>query len=284
MDDDELKEILINIEKDIYKGKSFSKVFNVLGFGETTSVLEIKNEKFKDIVLKRVPFFKNKKECEDYIYLHNFYVSEIQRLGLRVAKTSLIPIQLNNKWSIYIVQEKFKKEDVLSEIIKKSSSEKVWEYVKKVLDLSQNIFRESINRKDGCNMGFDMQVENWVVDGDGLIYFDTATPLVKKNGKEQLNLNVFFRSVWWPIGFVAEKILSPFLLSDYYDFRKSALDMIANLYKEEMGDIIKDIIKKANSYMKNLEWANYRPFSLLEVKLYYKQNVFVWETYLKGKK
>ncbi|MCB1176337.1 MAG: hypothetical protein KDK36_02050, partial [Leptospiraceae bacterium] len=87
----------------------------------------------------------------------------------------------------------------------------------------------------------------------------------------------------------APKLLRPLLkkfflqdiLDRYYTFRLVAIDIIANLYKEQRADIIEDCLSFLNSYiLENVKFSQIEEITLKEIKSYYEEDKFIWKLFL----
>jgi hypothetical protein len=108
---------------------------------------------------------------------------------------------------------------------------------------------------------------------------------MQKDGQEQLDPELFLRSapsflVW---------ILRLFFLEDvmtrYYDFRRVAVDLIANFYKEQRSELIPELIHEVNSLLfpEGLK-GEVEPITLEEVRGYYREDALIWRFYLAFRK
>ncbi len=71
------------------------------------------------------------------------------------------------------------------------------------------------------------------------------------------------------------------VLDRYYDFHLVTVDLIANLYKEQRPDLIRDFIDTANSFfVHEASGIKIKPISENEVKSYYREDAFIWRLFL----
>ena len=150
-------------------------------------------------------------------------------------------------------------------------------------------------KQSRVQVAIDGQISNWAIAGfdpaqprlqdAALLYVDTSTPLFRVNGVEQLDTELFLRSgpsflVW---------ILRLFFLRDvvnrYYDFHLVAVDLVANFYKEQVPELIPEIIRVVNDFFTG-EAAPLavRPVTEKEVESYYRQDALIWRLYLAMRK
>jgi predicted AAA+ superfamily ATPase len=118
--------------------------------------------------------------------------------------------------------------------------------------------------------------------GVSLFYLDTSTPLMRKNGVEQLNTQLFLK----PAPPIMRWILKKFYLQDivdkYYDLRRVVLDLVANFYKEQKPEIIPDLIELTNQFFsENAVINDLIPLTSDEVKDYYGDDASTWKLYLR---
>ncbi|MCE5211520.1 MAG: DUF6206 family protein [Deltaproteobacteria bacterium] len=153
----------------------------------------------------------------------------------------------------------------------------------------------SNRERSSLTFGIDGQISNWaikdyqvgkpVTEETELFYIDTGTPLMRKEGVEQLNPELFLRStpsflVWLIRLFFLEEVMNR-----YYDFRKVTIDLITNFYKEQRPEYIPMLIAAANSFFAN-EGAPFgiAPITEKEIVSYYKEDAMIWRVYLAFRK
>jgi hypothetical protein len=144
-------------------------------------------------------------------------------------------------------------------------------------------------------VAIDGQVSNWAVKeysegmivnkGIPLLYLDTSTPLMRENGVEQLETQLFLK----PAPPIMRWILKRFFLQDivnkYYNFRRVVLDLVANFYKEQRPELIPSLIELANQFfLDKAVVKDLHPLSPEEVKDYYDDDASTWKLYLRVRK
>jgi len=84
-------------------------------------------------------------------------------------------------------------------------------------------------------------------------------------------------------------VLRLFFLKDvvkrYYDLRRVAIDLVANLYKEQRPDLIPDAVGAINRFFTD-EAADLGvpPIDEKTVRSYYRQDALIWSLYLAMRK
>ena len=73
-------------------------------------------------------------------------------------------------------------------------------------------------------------------------------------------------------------IFGPGVINGYYDWRTVSMDLVANFFKEQRPELIPRLIQTINTFF-NQEASdfNIEPFTLEEVKKYYKLDKMIWE-------
>ena len=145
-------------------------------------------------------------------------------------------------------------------------------------------------------VGFDGQISNWAIIGFDpqkpnleepvqLVYFDTSTPLTRKNGREQLDPELFLRSAPSFLVWLLRLLFVEDVMTRYYDFRRVAVDLIANFLKEQRPDIIPDLIHEANTLLSSHDpEGEFTPITIKEVHSYYREDAMIWRLYLAFRK
>jgi hypothetical protein len=281
-----------------YPKKSATPV-QVLGYGEISTVLEIMTDDMRDVACKRMPMFHSETEIENFLEVYDEYLQVLeQRIGLNLVpeKTAWIIEPDSGRGILYILQEKLGPDTIGHHTIHILSDEDVFKLVKVVLRELKKVFDFNHENRQELALGLDGQISNWAIlnfdpnnpslsDPVKLAYFDTSTPLMRKNGQEQLDPELFLRSapsflVW---------ILRLFFLEDvmtrYYDFRRVTVDLIANFYKEQRPELIPELIEMANSILSfQSSEGTFTPITIKEVRSYYREDATIWRFYLAFRK
>jgi len=114
-----------------------------------------------------------------------------------------------------------------------------------------------------------------------LSYFDVNTPLVRRNGVEQLDTELFLRSAPAFLRWILRLFVLQDVVERYYDLRRVIVDLVANLYKEERADLILAWLETANRFLgEELADAGFKPIEEHEVIAYYREDVRIWRLYL----
>ncbi len=268
----------------------------VLGYGEISTVLVIDHPDLVHFAIKRMPMFQDEEEVTVYLTLHETYLQHLTRIGISVPETKLIPVPRQpGGWAIYILQRRLPEPCLAHRLLRRLALHDALRLTRAILDATRRVFHYNATNEAGVALGFDAQIANWAVinlpEGDEhlpteiqLVYFDTSTPLLRRDGKEQLNPDLFLRSAPSFLVWIMRWMFLEDVLNRYYDLRQVVLDVIANFYKEKRGEWIPALVKAVNRWREAWPELTGPMYTVEEVRRYYRQDAFIWEFYLKARK
>ena len=271
----------------------------VLGYGEISTVLELGTGSERDVAYKRLPMFKTEDEAKNYQALYREYVEVLRdRIGLRVVPSDTIRfiVEDTGRIVVYIVQEKLPAEAIGHMAIHRLSHDDVRKLVLAVLRETRKVFEFNKKHRGQLEVGFDGQISNWAIVGFDpeaprleehieLVYFDTSTPLVQKNGVEQLNPELFLRSAPSFLVWIIRLLFLEDVMTRYYDLRKVVVDLIANFYKEQRPELIPDLVDAVNGFFSaEIREGEFQPITEKEIRAYYREDAWIWRLYLAFRK
>jgi len=267
----------------------------IIGYGEMSTIFVISHPGQENIAYKRMPIFQSPDEMENYERLFAEYSNELRNIGINVPESAtarVIPDKGNSV--IYNAQERLPSASIGNALIHKLDENSVRLFFLCVLRDLKKVFTSNRERP-ALTFGIDGQISNWamkdyqegkpVTEKTELFYIDTGTPLIRKEGIEQLNPELFLRStpsflVWLIRLFFLEEVMTR-----YYDFRKVTIDLIANFYKEQRPELIPMLIETANSFFASEEaQSGIAPLTEKEIVSYYKEDATIWRVYLAFRK
>jgi len=267
----------------------------IIGYGEMSTIFVISHPGQENIAYKRMPIFRSSDEMEDYERMFVEYSTELRNIGINVPESAaarVIPDKGNSV--IYNAQERLPSASIGNALIQKLDGNSVRLLFLCVLRDLKKVFTSNQERPS-LTFGIDGQISNWamkdyqegkqITEKTELFYIDTGTPLIRKDGIEQLNPELFLRStpsflVWLIRLFFLEEVMTR-----YYDFRKVTIDLIANFYKEQRPDFIPMLIEAANRFFTAEEGqSGIAPLTEKEIVSYYKEDATIWRVYLAFRK
>jgi len=269
----------------------------VLGYGEISTVFEIIQESQRGIAYKRMPLFDNEEQVERYKRLYYRYNELLEEIGVEIPEYGATDVTTNDgRIVLYLYQRKLPSASIGNNLLHVMPDEKVVMFVLGVLRELNKVWRFNEENQPEIAVAIDGQISNWalenfdpenlVIDEDAsLLYFDTSTPLIRDNGVEMLDAELFLK----PTPPVARWLLKKFYLQDildrYYDLRKVVVDLIANFFKEGRSDLIPRLVGLANEFFSAEAVApDIVPMNYEEVRKYYKEDASIWSLYLNMRK
>jgi hypothetical protein len=267
----------------------------VLGYGEISTVLEIGAGSERKLAYKRLAMFNTEKEAKQYQALYTEYVQVLQdRIGLRVVPSNTVRLtdEDTGRVIVYIVQEKLSPETIGHKAIHHISSDDVSRLALAVLRETRKVFDFNREHRGELEIGFDGQISNWALgklipessklaQNIELVYFDTSSPLIRKNGEEQLDPELFLRSSPSFLVWIIRLLFLKDVMTRYYSFRRVAVDLIANFYKEQRPDLISVLVDLVNRFFAaEIRASDFKPITAKEAMTYYREDVCIWRIYL----
>ncbi len=247
------------------------------------------------LAYKRMPIFLNSQEMQEYELLFNEYNTLLSSIGLDIpAFASVMVIPEKGNLVIYNAQKRLPSGSICNTLIHNIDAASVNTLILMVLREMKKVFDFNAAHP-GDEVGIDGQISNWAVSGwrdgieindrTGLFYLDTSTPLMRRSGKERLNPELFLRSTPSFLRWVIRLFFLSEVMNRYYDFRKVAIDLIANFHKEQRSELIPGLVDKANRFfVEECSALGITPLTVDEIDDYYKEDALIWRLYLAFRK
>lgn len=265
----------------------------IIGYGEISTIFEIMVPSLQGMAFKRLPVFRTPQEMDAYERLFMEYHRILEEeIDIRVpwhATARLVPDSGNSV--IYCVQEKLTSGAFCHQLLHCLDDVSLVRVFRSVLMELKKIWDFNAAH-EGVEVAVDAQLSNWVLMGDGvpedlhgrdipLAYIDTSTPLIRLNGQEQLNTDLFLRSAPSFLVWLIKLVFLEDVVSRYYDPHLVVADIIANLYKEGRNDLVEPFTREANLFFEDtVPHLGAKPITVKEVKSYYREDAFIWRMYL----
>jgi hypothetical protein len=270
----------------------------VLGYGEISTVLAIGSGREARLAYKRLPLFKTEEEMLRYQDLYTEYVHVLsERIGLKVAPSETVGVTSEKgRHVLYIAQERYPSEAIGHKAIHRLPVDDVVRFVLSVLRETHKVFAFNRDHAGELEIGFDGQISNWAIasgydptaprlcDEYALVFFDTSTPLMQKNGKEQLDPELFLRNAPRFLAWLIRMLFLEEVMTRYYEFRQVAVDLVANFYKEQRSDLVPELVHVVNEFFSEAQQNDLRPVSVEESRAYYREDAWIWRIYLAARK
>ena len=265
----------------------------VLGYGEMSIVVEIKEQNMQGLAFKMMPIFETWDEIGDYLETFIEYNRKLEQdIGINMPLNGYAVFESRlGKPVFFIIQEKFKPSTIGNQVIHMIPVEMVEVLVKQTLNELKKVW-DFNNSNSDWDVGIDGQISNWVTEDFNpdnpeispdccLSYVDTSTPLLRIKGEEQLDTELFLRAAPSMLAWILRVFFVQEVTDRYYDFRQVAVDLLANFYKEQRPELIPRLVGAANDFFDS-ECAEFgiEPIEVKELRSYYREDAFIWSLYL----
>ncbi len=263
---------------------------HVMGYGEISTVFELKSEGMEGLAFKRMSIFEHQDELDKYLLAYKEYNQLLEeQVGIGIPNHGhAIISHPSGRPIFYIIQSKVPAYSLGNNAIHLLNRKGVLTLFERVL---QNLLKLwSFNNSQELNkVSLDGQISNWVIDGFDpdqqeleqdvpLLYIDTSTPLYLINGVEQFDPELILRTTTRVLAMIIRQFFLEDVMMRYYDPRQVTIDILANFYKEQRPDLIPELVLAANRFfaqdgVRNLD---VEPIREKEVSDYYREDAFIW--------
>lgn len=265
----------------------------VLGYGEISTIFEIDSPSTRDLACKRMPIFDTEDEVSHYERIYNEYNTVLNdEIGISVPEYGFAWFTTPKGNIIaFDLQRKLPGESIGNRIIHKLDTDNIRTLFLCVLRELMKLWAFNQSNPERA-MGIDGQISNWSVAGfdpasprinsnNKLLYFDTSTPLMKKDGKEQLDPELFLRSAPSFLRWLIRWLFLEGVMTRYYDARLVTIDLIANFYKEQRPELVPPLVEAANGfYAAEGKALGIAPLTGKEIENYYSEDKTIWVLFL----
>lgn len=263
----------------------------VLGYGEISTVIAVAAGDTA-LAYKRMPLFQSAQEAADYVALYDACMAVFAEIGIEIVPGEMVWFEGNNGryFVIYLVQKKLQAHTIAHKVIHQLDDESAHQLIAGIFYAFEKVFAFNTDNAGVLEVGFDGQLSNWAVTGFEpeshvlpepleLVYLDTSSPLLRRQGVEQLNAEIFLRSAPPFLRPILKALYLEDIVTRYYDLRLVTIDLLANLYKEQKAALVPDLLALANDrFVGNGRYT--APITLPEIQAYYREDAFMWRLYL----
>jgi len=282
-DRDHITRIVASFEEqvDLYDPEGGPFGCRIIDYGELSVVLTL-NE-LPGLALKRMSGFVDENETAQYVKDIYEYLDLLRQRGVDPLPARCLAVK-GHTHVVYLVQELLNKERLGNFIVRTCDESELNPVLTRVADVVVSCLRHNRLSTDGIEAAADSQLSNWYFpeSGEGPLLIDIGSPIKRINGKVEAFTEPIYRSGPWLIGRIFKLFsIAEDYFNDYFDLRLALLDLLGNLYKEQVADRIPRCIEIVNQWLENQpEGKDIDPVMLKEVKKYYRQDAFLLELVL----
>lgn len=234
----------------------------VLGYGEISCTIRLDDGEGA-WACKRLPPFATRGAFDRYAAVFADYLEALESRGVHVVPSTLRTVSAEDAIIAYCVQPVLDASRLLPTVLRAASREEGEHHITALF--------ENIERAVGDGVGLDAQISNWVVEPDGSLgYLDVTTPLLRDaEGRERLETDVFLASLPWALRGIVKTFLLKGIVDKYHDPRGVTMDVLGNLHKERLTDVLDAWLELANERVSP-------PITRKEVDAYYNDDARTW--------
>ncbi len=267
----------------------------LLGQGRISTVLAVTQGAMANLAIKRLSIFKTPEEADHYESLHRRYTRTLgERAGLKLMPTTTVRLTdaVPGRVIVYIVQERALEDTACHAAMFHLSPPEVDRLLLTVLQETAKVFDFNTQHQRTLELGFDARLSNWAILGFDpedpilpqrirLAYLDTSTPMLRRNGQEQFDTMPLLRGMPAIMPFFVRRSAVNDLISRYYDFRRTVVDLLANLYTEGRENLVSWLTDTTNWFFlaERME-AHFRPLTVAEIQAQHRRDVLYWRSYM----
>jgi hypothetical protein len=246
------------------------------------------------VIYKRMPPFLDRVEAKDYVARYREYNTVLRDdVGIQVPHFDARIREREGQILIYVIQARVADAAVCHTILQEASPQAAEALFRAILREYVKLYRYNrAQSADGYQVGLDGQLPNWAVaDYDGaperltgqekLLYLDTNVPMIRIDGQDVVSTDVYFQALPGAARWLIKRLkLDEEVMERYFQLRSIILDFLGNLIVRHRPDLVPRLMEISNEALDGPfateEWA---PFSIEEVKRYYRSDVFTWRVW-----
>ncbi|MEN8212142.1 MAG: DUF6206 family protein [Thermodesulfobacteriota bacterium] len=252
---------------------------NIVGCGEISTIFRIGND--DDIAYKRMPLFSDSIQAKSYQGIFLEYCELLDKAGVYVPDTQTSIVKMPDRPVIlYIAQQMLPPERFGHKLIHTQDIKANERLMQLILETSQRLWEFCEKNGPNLEIAVDGQLSNWVHlddDKDTIVYIDTSTPFLRKQGIHQMDKQIVLKTVPALLRWLITEKTANEVMDRYYEPRKNMIDLVANLYKEQKPSLIEPYINLINPQLP----AGTDPITIKDVKSYYREDKSLWALFLR---
>ena len=252
----------------------------IIGYGEISAIFQIQGD--DATVYKRLPVFSDHRTARRYADMHTEYCRWLVHAGVRLpASTTQVVAIPGRPVALYVAQRSLPVDHFCHHRIHRQAKGDSLALIEKVAAQIANIGRFNRQAAPQVELAIDGQLSNWVLaPSEGrqsqLVYVDTSTPLLRKDGVEQLDPELLLKSAPRPLRWIIRRFFLADVMNRYYVPRLVYTDLAANLFKEQRPDLVGPTVAILNRFLA----GNDRPLTLADIEKYYAEDKWIWTVFL----
>lgn len=251
----------------------------LIGYGEISAIFHITGDPAK--AYKRMPLFKNTADAAAYTEMYQEYCELLAAAGLSLPESATSIVEIPGRPVVlYIAQQRFPGETIGNRLLHTLSKKESLSLIESTVAEIQKVWQFNNQALPALEIAVDGQISNWatteITGRPRLCYIDTSTPFIRKEGAHMLDPDLVLQAapVW--IRWLFKWLFVDDVLNRYYDHKSVLIDLAANLYKEQLPEMVAPAVETINSVVAGEGLR----LTAAEVEKYYKEDKFIWTLFL----
>jgi len=273
------KDLLIRFERglDPKHPEASAVPATLLGYGEISAIFEI--EGTEGVACKRMPLFSEREQAKAYENLYREYCRHLKEAGLELPEDGTTILEVEGRpIGLYIIQRRLPAERFGHRLIHSLDTPQIMKLLELVVRKIAAVWVFNDKHRPALELAIDGQISNWVWPDESsprLLYVDTSTPLLRKEGTEQLDPELFLKSAPSFLRWVIRLLFLRDVMNRYYVPRLVYTDLAANFFKEQRDGLVPAVLEVINASLP----PGVPPLTYREIEKYYKDDKTIWKVF-----
>ena len=252
----------------------------IVGYGEISAIFRIQGDNRN--VYKRLPVFADRMSARRYAAMHSEYCTLLDNAGLRLPFSATQIVRIPGRPVVlYIAQRQLAGDRFCHRRIHRLNDADSLAQIERVAGEIAKIWTFNREAAPKLELAIDGQLSNWALSasddhGRQLTYIDTSTPLMRKDGVEQLDPELLLKSAPGALRWIIRRLFLADVMNRYYVPRLVYTDLAANLFKEQRPDLVAPTVAAINRLLDNKGL----PLTVRDVEKYYQEDKLIWTIFL----
>lgn len=226
---------------------------DVLAYGEVSAALLLPDEPaVAGAVVKRMSGFADDAAVAGYGALVAEYQQRLTGLGVSVTPTVPVTVRVRGRRPVvYLLQRRLPTEGLGNRMVHTAGDDDLAALVTTALQQTLPLYAANAAHRDD-EIAVDGQLSNWCFAPDPRhpVLIDVGTPFIRRAGRHAFDLEILLSAV--PPGiraFHRRKGSMGEYFDDYFEPRLLAVDLVGNLFKEQVPQRIPVALAAANDWL-----------------------------------
>ena len=251
----------------------------LIGYGEISAIFVIDAD--PRIAYKRMPLFETPADAEAYARMHDVYCRHLGAAGLRLPGSGACVVRIPGRPVVlYIAQHRISEDTLAHRLLSRQSAGEFVEVIDAIVMALSSLWEYNQRMAPGVILGIDGQLSNWAVTKSApvpfLTYFDTSTPLIRIDGREQLDPELLLQAAPVFLRWLLRWLFVADVVNRYYDPHSVLVDLAANLYKEQRPDLVPLAVETIN----RRKPTGIPTITVADIYRYYREDRMIWQLFL----